>query len=103
MPLEPTQSASVPAERLKEYDALVELLMQNASPPDDAARAWAERIASASLEPEHLFHALRFERRDELSDLMRERFNPLFLGNTKNMRWKKYLYKRLCGWEGFHH
>lgn len=100
---EPTQPTPIPAERIHEYNALVALLMQNASPPDETARMWAERIARASLEASHLFHALRFERRDELSDLMRERFNPLFLGNTKNMRWKKYLYKRLCGWGGFHH
>lgn len=99
----PGVAAEVPAERQVEYDALVAVLMENASAPHETAAYWAHRIARASLEPEHLFHALGMTHRDELSDLMRECFNPLFLGNTKNMRWKKYLYKRLCGWEGFHH
>lgn len=90
-------------ERVQEYEALVALLMENATPPDEVTRTWAERIAEAALEPDHLFHTMGFERREELSQLMETRFNPLFLGNHKNMRWKKYLYKRLCGWEGFHH
>jgi len=97
------RSAGVPADRAAEYDALVTLLMENATPPDERARFWAVRIAAASLQPVHLFQAMGMTSREELSTVMRERFNPLFLGNTKNMRWKKYLYKRLCGWEGFHH
>jgi len=99
----PIAIEGVPTERQGEYDALVELLLENGSPADEAAAYWAHRIARAALEPTHLFHALDMASRDELSTVMREHFNPLFLGNTKNMRWKKYLYKRLCGWEGFHH
>jgi len=99
----PVEHPEVPAERQGEYDALVALLMENASPADETAEYWAHRISRASLEPNHLFHAMGMASRDELSTVMRECFNPLFLGNTKNMRWKKYLYKRLCGWEGFHH
>jgi len=99
----PVASSDVPAERQGEYDALVALLMENASPVDETAEYWAHRISRASLEPTHLFQAMGMASRDELSAVMRECFSPLFLGNTKNMRWKKYLYKRLCGWEGFHH
>lgn len=99
----PLGEPGVPGERQGEYDALVALLMENASPADELSRYWAQRISRASLEPTHLFQAMGMSSRDELTAVMRERFNPLFLGNTKNMRWKKYLYKRLCGWEGFHH
>lgn len=33
--------------------------------------------------------------------MMRESFPTLYEANTKDMRWKKFLYKRLCGWSGF--
>jgi len=99
----PLESDEVPTQRRGEYDALVELLLENGSPPDEAAQYWAQRVARAALEPTHLFQALGMESREELSLVMSEHFSQLFLGNTNNMRWKKYLYKRLCGWEGFHH
>jgi nitrogen fixation protein NifQ len=39
--------------------------------------------------------------RSELRTLLFTHFPTLAAGNTKDMRWKKYLYKRLCGWPGF--
>lgn len=92
----------VPADRTGEYEGLRTFLLENASVAGDETEAWASAIASAALEPVHLFQALGLSSRDVLSGVMRTRFEPLFLGNDKNMRWKKYLYKRLCGWEGFH-
>ena len=32
---------------------------------------------------------------------MRESFPALEAANDKDMRWKKFLYKRMCGWSGF--
>ncbi len=39
--------------------------------------------------------------RSELRVLLQTHFPELAAGNTRDMRWKKYLYKRLCGWPGF--
>jgi nitrogen fixation protein NifQ len=44
---------------------------------------------------------MRLSDRAELRTLLEQHFPELAAGNTKDMRWKKYLYKRLCGWPGF--
>lgn len=88
-------------DRRAEYGALVSLLMQNAAPDDDGARDIAERIGRAALEPQHLWRSMGLEDRAELRALFESHFPELAAGNVKDMRWKKYLYKRLCGWPGF--
>ena len=77
-------------------------MLENAAPNDPAAPAVAERIARASLEPGHLWRAMGLTDRADLRALFETHFPALAAGNDRDMRWKKYLYKRLCGWPGFH-
>ncbi len=90
---------SVPAERLAEYSALVELLCEHGVTAE--APEIAHHIALASLEDHHLWHAMRLEGRSELRRIFETHFPALAAGNDRDMRWKRFLYKRLCGWPGF--
>ncbi len=92
----------IPEARRAEYSALVRLLVEAASPDDAEARRLAEFIATSSMEPGHLWVAMGLESRDELKRLMSTHFRPLYDANDRDMRWKKFFYKRLCGWPGFH-
>lgn len=95
------ERADIPAIRRAEYEGLLGLLLANASLADTDACRVADRIARASLEPGHLWRAMELTDRAELRALFETHFPALAAGNTKDMRWKKYLYKRLCGWPGF--
>ena len=77
-------------------------MLENAAPNDPEAPAVAERIATAALEPGHLWRAMGLTDRADLRELFETHFPALAAGNDRDMRWKKYLYKRLCGWPGFH-
>jgi nitrogen fixation protein NifQ len=93
----------IPEERLGEYEQLLELLLEGRTEGMDAdeVRSVAERIASSALEDGHLWRAMGLSSRDELRTLMRERFRPLYEANDRDMRWKNFFYKRMCGWDGF--
>lgn len=78
------------------------MLMEYADPADAEALAAADVIARGSLLDGHLWRAMQLESRGELRAMMETHFPELAAGNTRDMRWKKYLYKRLCGWPGFH-
>lgn len=93
----------IPAEKLAEYEALIALLVADASPDDPHVESAARAIARAALEPGHLWRSMGLASRDELRAIFAEHFPELYAANDKDMRWKKFLYKRLCGWEGFHH
>jgi nitrogen fixation protein NifQ len=96
-----SKHGDTPMERPEEYVALVELLMGSAVPGDTDAAAIAERIASASIQPGHLWRTMGLSDRGELRVLFETHFPRVAAGNTKDMRWKKYLYKLMCGWPGF--
>lgn len=96
-----TEFSEIPTARRSEYDGLVTLLLANAASADHDTRAAAECIARAAIEDGHLWRAMRLESRDELRAIFRVHFPELYEANDRDMRWKKFLYKRLCGWEGF--
>lgn len=95
-----TTSPEIPDSRRSEYENLKALLLESV-PEDDRARDAAHRVAAACLRDGHLWRSMRFSDRGELRRFMFEYFPDVAAGNTKDMRWKKYLYKRLCGWPGF--
>ena len=39
--------------------------------------------------------------RTEVRKIMRASFPALEAANDRDMRWKKFLYRRMCGWAGF--
>lgn len=58
-------------------------------------------IARRALRPDHLWQDLGLFDRGELNRLLARHFPTLHAGNTADMRWKKYFYRRLCEAEGF--
>ncbi|MDI4656232.1 nitrogen fixation protein NifQ [Xanthobacter autotrophicus] len=58
-------------------------------------------IARRCQSPHHLWQDLGLRDRQELRELMTRRFAPLALKNRQDMKWKKFLYRMVCGSEGF--
>ncbi|QTL04480.1 nitrogen fixation protein NifQ [Aquabacter sp. L1I39] len=65
------------------------------------ARILAHMVARRAMEADHLWQDLGLGNRGELSRLLGRHFPVLAAGNVKNMKWKKYFYRRLCEAEGF--
>lgn len=64
-------------------------------------RHLAAVIARRCKSPHHLWQDLGLRNRDELSRLMKRHFARLAERNHHNMKWKKFLYRMVCGSEGF--
>lgn len=91
----------IPADRLVEYEQLLDLLSANAAPGDPEADGFAVWIARSAMQPGHLWRAMGLGSRDEVRRIFREHFPALHEANDRDMRWKKFLYRRMCGWAGF--
>jgi len=80
-------------DRQEEFDDVYELLM-SAGDNEVAAKA----ITYGTLGSNHLYSDMGFENREGVSFLMSEYFPSLYLENIArgNMKWKKFLYKKLC-------
>jgi nitrogen fixation protein NifQ len=91
------------AERRVEYDGLVELLLANVTPGADGVEAGvvASAVAAACLGERHLWRDLELPSRAVLRELLETFFEPLAADNVMDMRWKKFLYRKLCRWGGF--
>jgi len=98
-----TRFAAEVAERRVEYDALVELLLAQASEDVDPASRWlvARAVAAGCLGEQHLWRDMGLPNRAALRTLMETYFGPFSADNTMDMRWKKYIYRKLCRWGGF--
>lgn len=77
------------------------LLMQNCSDDGPVGPWLAAIVARRSLESNHLWEDLGLGARGDLSKLLLRHFPALAEKNTRNMRWKKFLYRALCEAEGF--
>ncbi|MGX9181687.1 nitrogen fixation protein NifQ [Mesorhizobium sp. BHbdii] len=84
-----------------EEQLLRDLLLAQARPGDPASARFAKLIARRAMRNDHLWQDLGLFNRAELSLLFATHFPTLAAGNTKNMKWKKYLYRMLCEAEGF--
>lgn len=89
------------AEVDEEGAILHDFLRGEARPGDEAARWLSAIIACRALRPNHLWQDLGLRDRSELNRLLAVHFPALAAGNTTNMKWKKYFYRRLCEQEGF--
>ncbi|MFS8035763.1 nitrogen fixation protein NifQ [Xanthobacter sp. AM11] len=58
-------------------------------------------VARRCQSPHHLWQDLGLRDRRELGVLMARRFGPLAAKNRQDMKWKKFLYRMVCGSEGF--
>nr|WP_245431715.1 nitrogen fixation protein NifQ [Mesorhizobium atlanticum] len=84
-----------------EEDLLRELLLSHALPGDPTSARFAKIIARRAMRKHHLWQDLGLFDRTELNRLLATHFPALAAGNTHNMKWKKYFYRKLCEAEGF--
>ncbi len=62
---------------------------------------WLARIIAArAAQPGHLWTAMGFFERPELSAAIRRHLPTLAAANSKGMRWKRYLFKQVCDLNG---
>ncbi|MBM2715715.1 nitrogen fixation protein NifQ [Mesorhizobium caraganae] len=84
-----------------EEELLRGLLLAHARPGDPGSARFAKIIARRAMRNDHLWQDLGLFNRAELSRLLATHFPTLAEGNTQNMKWKKYFYRKLCEAEGF--
>jgi nitrogen fixation protein NifQ len=71
------------------------------APAPPLAPLLARLVARRAMRADHLWQDLGLADRSELNRMLARHFPALHAGNTGNMRWKKYFYRRLCEAEGF--
>lgn len=91
-------AAATPA---PEEQSVADILLMYASGELDFVRPLAVMIARRCQEPRHLWQDLGLRDRSELSQLMQRHFPRLKARNSGDMKWKKFLYRMVCGSEGF--
>jgi nitrogen fixation protein NifQ len=84
-----------------EEQSLRDILMMYSSWEEPMAGVLAAIIARRCKSPHHLWQDLGLRDRTELSQLMRRYFPRLADKNQHDMKWKKFLYRLVCGSEGF--
>lgn len=88
--------------RMLEKQDLEQLLRQFAV-QQNAETEWLINIlVAACLGSDHLWQDLGLWSRNELSALLNHNFPELAARNSKDMKWKKFLYKQLCEAEGLY-
>ncbi len=84
-----------------EEDQIRALLASHAVGKSREARWLAAMVARRAMRANHLWQDLGLANRSWLNELLRRYFPELHAGNTSDMKWKKYFYRRLCEMEGF--
>jgi len=79
-----------------ERDDVFALLFEHRAGNDDSELWMAQIVTAACMASDHLWQDLGLWSRDFLSQLMMQNFPALAAKNTRNMKWKKFLYKQLC-------
>lgn len=95
------QAGAVQPEPGPEEKSVVDILLIYATGSIALARPLATLIARRCQEPRHLWQDLGLRNRGELSQLMERHFPRLKARNSGDMKWKKFLYRMVCGSEGF--
>ena len=81
----------------------LEQLLRHFAAPDIAETEWLIAIiVAACLGSDHLWQDLGLWSRKELSAMLQHNFPDLAARNSKDMKWKKFLYKQLCEAEGLY-
>ena len=84
-----------------EEQMVFDLLLAHGVDQAPETRWLAAMVARRAMQPNHLWQDLGLADRSWLNDLLRLYFPALHAGNTADMKWKKYFYRRLCELEGF--
>lgn len=85
----------------KEEQSVRDILGMYCSHGDALEQLLGSMIARRCKSPHHLWQDLGLRERGELSMLMKRHFEPLSQKNRNDMKWKKFLYRMVCGSEGF--
>lgn len=89
--------------RMLERDDLINYLRRHAAFPESQEVAWITDILVAGcLGDDHLWQDLGLWSRQDLSGLLAYNFPTLAALNTRDMKWKKFIYKQLCEAEGIY-
>lgn len=88
--------------RMLEKQDLEQLLRQYAVFPGEESEWLITLLVTACLGSDHLWQDLGVWSRNDLSALLQHNFPELFARNSKNMKWKKFIYKQLCEAEGLY-
>lgn len=86
--------------RIPEWQDLIALMQTERAGQDESDLAIATIIAAACIGMDHLWQDLGLRSRKDLSELMQRNFPTLAARNSRDMKWKKFLYKQLCEKEG---
>lgn len=90
------RGASAPADRELEHEDVLALILEHRADRDVSEIWMAEIVTTACMASDHLWQDLGLHARRYLTQLMTENFPTLAAKNTKDMKWKKFLYKQLC-------
>jgi len=77
-----------------------DLLLAHRSSDGEVGRWLATLVARRAMEPNHLWEDLGLRERPELTRLLTRHFETLASANTKNMKWKRFFYRKLCEDDG---
>lgn len=83
-------------DRELERDDVLGLLLEHRAFRHQSEVWMAEIVTAACMASDHLWQDLGLHSRVYLSRLLNENFPTLAAKNTKDMKWKKFLYKQLC-------
>lgn len=90
----PVDPAMLPCE----FGDIVEMLWDARSQVAGGSHVrWAAHaLACGCFGRTHLWQDMGLSGRDDVSSLLRQTFEPVFLANTTDMKWKKFFYHRVC-------
>ena len=103
MPTQAPSGRQADFSRMLERDDLIRYLLARAAYAERAETGWISAILVAGcLGDDHLWQDLGLWSRQDLSGLIAYNFPQIAAANTRDMKWKKFLYKQLCEAEGIY-
>jgi len=96
----PRQAGGDVAAAMPEYDELKSLLSEFAAPRLREEPWWIELMIAGCAGRDHMWRDMGLFERKDLTRLIRNCFPELGRRNTRDMKWKKFIYKQLCEREG---
>lgn len=85
---------------MPEYDELKALFDDYRIPANDEQSWWPQMLIAGCCGRNHLWEDLGLFERSDLNELMQAILPALAAKNSRDMKWKKFLYKQLCEREG---
>ena len=82
--------------RLPEREELERLLGNHQDKSQVVGHLWLKVLVAGLNGSDHLWEDMGFDNRGELSLFLNTFFSKLAVKNTKNMKWKKFIYKQMC-------